>query len=86
MDLVSCKLAYKSLSSIIFKKPSRSIPGKRYVDALRGAAWYSGDILESVIRELVVERITMQERATIIASQNDPSEASMKSSFAKSKT
>jgi hypothetical protein len=86
MDLVSCKLAYKSLSSVIFRQPLWYISGKRWVDAFWGAPWYSGDSLESVVRELVSERITLKEREQIVAARNIPSEAKLKSSFGMTKT
>lgn len=87
MDLVSCKLAYKSLSSTIFRSPSWPIPGKRWIDAVRGAPWYSGDALELATRDLVSERITLKERDQIITARNVPSEAKLKSSgFGKTKT
>ena len=78
MDLVSCKIAYKSLSSNIFKTSTLTIPGKRYIKALRRVPWYSGTDLESAVKTLVSERISQQEKTDLRSKEADPREASMK--------
>jgi hypothetical protein len=64
MDLVSCKLAYKSMSAKIFKT-IWSIPGTQLFNAIRGTAWYSGEALEGAVKKIVCERISIREREII---------------------
>jgi hypothetical protein len=77
MDLVSCKLAYKSMSANIFKK-SWSIPGTQIFNAIRGTAWYSGEALELAIKEIVAARISIRERDDMLSRTEQVAEASMK--------
>lgn len=77
MDLVSCNVAYKSMSAKIFRT-SWSIPGTQLFNAIRGTAWYSGEALELAVKEIVSERISIRERDDILSRNEQVIEAAMK--------
>lgn len=79
MDLVSCRAAYKALSTKIFKQSWARLPGQNYYDNWRGNPLYSGDTLREAIQEIVSERLTMKEKASLHERNIKPAEARMTS-------
>jgi len=79
MDLVSCRVAYKALSAKIFKQSWARIPGQNYYDNIRGNPLYSGEALKEAIQEIVADRLTMKEKATLLQGNVKPSDAPLAS-------
>ncbi|KAH6663483.1 acyl transferase/acyl hydrolase/lysophospholipase [Halenospora varia] len=77
MDLVSCKLAYKQMSASIFKT-SWSVPGYQIFNAIRGTAWYSGEALESAVKEIVSERLSLLEKDDIQSKREEVTDAAIR--------
>ena len=75
MDLVSCKQAYRDLSKGIFRRAGLTFPGKQWADALRGVSWFSGDALQTAIRQVVRDRIGPAERTHLRETGREPTEA-----------
>ncbi|KAH8656651.1 acyl transferase/acyl hydrolase/lysophospholipase, partial [Tricladium varicosporioides] len=79
MDLVSCRIAYKALSTSIFKQSWARLPGQNYYDNWRGNPMYSGEALKSSIQEVVFNRLTLKEKATLQQNNIKPAEAPLAS-------
>ncbi|KAH6665502.1 acyl transferase/acyl hydrolase/lysophospholipase [Halenospora varia] len=79
MDLVSCRVAYKALATRIFQQSWVRLPGQNYYDNWRGNPMYSGEALKSSIQEIVSERLTMKEKATLQEMNIKPAEAPLAS-------
>ena len=62
MDLVSCKVAYRTLAEKVFQKSFWRYPFQDYVDASRGKSWYSAAPLEGAVREMVSRRLSKKEK------------------------
>jgi hypothetical protein len=76
MDLVSCRDAYRRMSSNIFSE--WRIPLKMYVwDAPLGNPWYSGKKMEAAIKEILSARISTLEKENLGSKGIPPEEAPM---------
>ncbi len=79
-NLVTLRLAnVYDLSSKIFLQSWTRLPGSNYFDNLRGKPMYSGKALKDSIQEIVSERLTMKEKATLKELDTKPAEAPLAS-------
>ncbi|XHG05634.1 hypothetical protein AWENTII_008850 [Aspergillus wentii] len=75
MNLVACKMAYKTMASTIFKKGRWRSWGPDYLYFAFNRPWFSGDILKGAIQEVVSQWLSTPEKESLKQGHIVPSEA-----------